>query len=112
MPNNNRRDVHPVLLLCPGCCTIDDIPEWTPTVEMPTPLVGCNRCPPFMFPILPGSFKQLTSDAIRNHVCSGMVQGNWPGLGQAIVDAIHEGATEPPVPASWRQSWMRCGQAP
>ena len=91
---DNRRDVDPVLLLCPGCCTIKDIPPWTPTIEEPTPLVGCARCT-FMFPILPGNFRQLTCDAIRNHACSGIAQGDWQGLGQAIVDAIHEGAIGP-----------------
>jgi hypothetical protein len=91
---NNRRNVDPVLLLCPGCCTTDDIPPWTPTIEMPAPLAGCKRFT-FMFPILPGDYARLTSDAIRNHACSGAAQGNWPGLGQAIIDAIHEGAIGP-----------------
>jgi hypothetical protein len=77
------------LLLCPGCCTIDEIPEWMPTVEVLTPMVACSRCP-FMFPVLPGDFRQLTLDALRNHECKGMHQGDWPELGQAIVDAIHE----------------------
>lgn len=77
------------LLLCPGCCTIGDIPEWTPTPQVLTPLVACRRCP-FTFPVLPGDFRQLTLDALRNHECKGAHQGNWPGLGQAIVEAIHE----------------------
>jgi hypothetical protein len=25
------------LLLCPGCCTISDVPEWVPTAEVLTP---------------------------------------------------------------------------
>jgi hypothetical protein len=77
------------LLLCPGCCVIDDIPEWVPTAKVLTPLVACNRCP-FTFPILPGDFRQLTLDAMHNHQCIGMYQGNWPELGQAIVGAIHD----------------------
>jgi hypothetical protein len=68
---NNRGNAYAALLLCPGCCTIDDIPQWKPTAEVVTPLVGCKRCP-FMFPILPASFRQLTCDAMRNHECSGM----------------------------------------
>jgi hypothetical protein len=78
-----------LLLLCPGCCTTGDIPQWTPTPEVLTPLVACTRCP-FKFPVLPGDFRQLTLDAMHNHQCSGVHQGNWPELGQAIVDAIHE----------------------
>jgi hypothetical protein len=77
------------LLLCPGCCTISDIPEWVPTPEVLTPLVACSRCP-FTFPVLPGDFRQLTLDAMHNHQCGAMYQGNWPELGQAIVEAIHE----------------------
>ena len=77
------------LLLCPGCCSIDNIPEWMPTAEVLTPMVACSRCP-FMFPVLPGDFRQLTLDALRNHECKGVHQGNWPDLGQAIADAIHE----------------------
>jgi hypothetical protein len=77
------------LVLCPGCCAVDDIPEWTPTAQVLTPLVACSRCP-FMFPVLPGEFRQLTLDVMHNHECNGIHQGNWPDLGQAIVDAIHE----------------------
>jgi hypothetical protein len=43
-----------------------------------------------MFPVLPADFRQLTLDAMQNHECKGIHQGNWPDLGQAIVDAIHE----------------------
>jgi hypothetical protein len=78
-----------LLPLCPGCCTIGDIPEWTPTPEVLTPLVACKRCL-FTFPVLPGDFRQLTLDAMRNHECQGVHQGNWPELGQAIVGAIHD----------------------
>jgi hypothetical protein len=77
------------LLLCPGCCTIDDIPEWAPTAQVLTPMVACSRCP-FMFPVLPADFRQLALDALRNHECKGVHQGNWPGLGQAVVNAIHD----------------------
>jgi hypothetical protein len=52
-------------------------------------MVACSRFP-FMFPVLPGDFRQLTLDALRHHECKGVYQGDWPELGQAIVDAIHE----------------------
>ena len=77
--------------LCPGCCTIDDIPEFTPSAEVLTPLVGCTRCG-FRFPILPDGFKQLTLDALHHHDCSGEQAGDWQAVGQAIVVAIHEHA--------------------
>ena len=77
--------------LCPGCCTIDDIPEFTPSTEVLTPLVECTRCG-FRFPILPDDFKQFTLDSLRNHDCSGAQAGDWHAVGQAIVDAIHEHA--------------------
>lgn len=77
------------LLLCPGCCTIEDIPQWQPTAQVATPLVSCKRCA-FTFPVLPGNFRQLTYDAMRNHECTGMYKGDWPSVSQAIVDAIHE----------------------
>jgi hypothetical protein len=79
----------PVAVLCPGCCTLDDIPQYTPSLEVLAPLVGCKRCG-FMFPILPAEFKQVTLDALHNHECWGRNQGNWPELGQAIAEAVHE----------------------
>jgi len=94
-----------LLLLCPGCCTIDDIPEWTPRPEVLTPLVTCTRCP-FTFPVLPGDFRQLTFDAMRNHECRGTHQGNWPELGQAIVGAIHEqGISTDEIAARLEGAW-------
>jgi hypothetical protein len=93
------------LVLCPGCCTIGDIPEWTPTKEVLTPLVACSRCL-FMFPVLPGEFRQLTLDAMHNHECSGVHQGAWPELGQAIVDAIHEqGISKEEFAARLEDTW-------
>jgi Zn ribbon nucleic-acid-binding protein len=77
--------------LCPGCCTIDDIPEFTPSAEVLTPLVECARCG-FRFPILPDGFKQFTLDSLHNHDCSGGEAGDWQAVGQAIVDSIRESA--------------------
>jgi hypothetical protein len=97
-----RAELH---LLCPGCCTIVDIPQWTPTPEVLTPLVACTRCP-FTFPVLPGDFRQLTFDAMRNHECRGAHQGNWTDLGQAIVGAIHEqGITSDEFAARLEGAW-------
>jgi len=84
----------PVAVLCPGCCTLDDIPRYTPSLEVLAPLVGCTRCG-FLFPILPADFKQVTLDALRNHQCCGRYRGNWPELGQAITEAIYEQKISP-----------------
>jgi Zn ribbon nucleic-acid-binding protein len=63
--------------LCPGCCVLGDIPEYTPSAEIRIPLVECTRCG-FRFPILPlGEPRVLTLHAMRNHDCSGEDQGNW-----------------------------------
>lgn len=75
--------------LCPGCCTLDDIPEFTPSAEVLTPLVECTRCD-FRFPVLPAGFKQFTLDALHHHDCSGDWAGDWQAVGQGIVDAIRE----------------------
>ena len=80
-----------VAKLCPGCCTIDDIPEFTPSADVLTPLVECTRCD-FRFPILPVGFNQFTLDALHHHDCSGEQAGDWQAVGQAIVKAIHEHA--------------------
>jgi hypothetical protein len=79
----------PIALLCPGCCTLDAIPKYTPSLEVLAPLVGCRRCG-FLFPILPAEFKQVTLDALHNHECRGRYRGNWPELGQAIAEAVQE----------------------
>jgi hypothetical protein len=53
--------------LCPGCCVLGDIPEYTPSAEIRIPLVECTRCG-FRFPILPlGEPRVLTLHAMRNH---------------------------------------------
>ena len=77
--------------LCPGCCTIDDIPMYKPSADVVTPLVECARCG-FRFPILPVGFRQVTLDSLHRHDCSIGRKENWDALGQAIVDAIREHA--------------------
>lgn len=77
--------------LCPGCCTIDDIPPYEPSVEVITPLVECSRCG-FRFPILPGEFSQLTLSAMHRHDCTLSDEGDWSAVGVAIVNAIREHA--------------------
>lgn len=82
------------VILCPGCCAIEDIPEWEPSVEVLSPLVECARCG-FRFPVLPGNYKQLTFDALHHHACTGVYKGNWPELGLAIVQGLHELGPDP-----------------
>jgi hypothetical protein len=77
--------------LCPGCCTLADIPEFEPSREVLTPLVECTRCG-FRFPILPGDYKQLTLDSMCHHDCTGQQVGDWEALGLAIVNGILEHA--------------------
>jgi hypothetical protein len=77
--------------LCPGCCTIDDIPPYEPSADVITPLVECSRCG-FRFPILPGEFSQFTLSAMHRHDCSLSDEGDWPAVGVAIVNAIREHA--------------------
>src|SRR5712691_3540207 len=41
-----------VPMLCPGCCTIEDIPDWEDwDADNLQPLVGCHRCG-FSFPVV------------------------------------------------------------
>jgi len=60
-----------VPMLCPGCCALDDIPDWPDRDASQLKIVvGCYRCG-FSFPVLPGEFKPLTLTAMHNHACSG-----------------------------------------
>ena len=81
----------PAAKLCPGCCAMEDIRacEATAGPRAFSPLVGCSRCA-FTFPILPGEFMQVTLDAMRNHDCHGIYRGNWPALGEGIIEGMHE----------------------
>jgi hypothetical protein len=74
-----------VPMLCPGCCTLDDIPDWT--AKDLKVVVGCHRCG-FSFPALPGEFKPMTLTAMRNHCCEGPDNGNWKAVGEAIIAQI------------------------
>ena len=98
-----------VPMLCPGCCTIDDIPDWDALVAAGKfqPLVGCHRCG-FTFPMLPEQFKALTLHAMHCHRCEapeGPERGNWHELGKAIIDGmagIGEYPEPPPFPPAPR----------
>ena len=74
-----------VPMLCPGCCTLDDIPDWT--AKDLKSVVGCRRCG-FSFPALPGEFKPVTLTAMRNHRREGPRNGNWKAVGEAIIAQI------------------------
>jgi hypothetical protein len=95
-----------VPMLCPGCCTLQDIPGWEHwNADNFQPLVGCHRCG-FTFPVLPAQFKGLTLHAMHSHRCEppkGPDRGNWAQLGKAIMDGITglgEYPDLPPFPAA------------
>ncbi len=79
-----------VPMLCPGCCTLQDIPDWPDhdAADLKT-VIGCHRCG-FTFPLLPGAFKSLTLDAMHNHRCEGPEAGNWDAVGKAITEQLGE----------------------
>jgi hypothetical protein len=80
----------PVLLLCPGCCTLDEILSCEIDPESLAPLAGCARCS-FTFPLLLDEFADLTLTAMRRHDCSVSEQPeNWAGVAAAITERIHE----------------------
>jgi Zn ribbon nucleic-acid-binding protein len=89
-----------VPMLCPSCCTLDEIPDWPESdADELAPVVGCRRCG-FSFPNLPGEFKGLTLHAIHNHRCEGADHGNWAGVGDAILKAMGGQGEYPELP-SW-----------
>jgi hypothetical protein len=80
----------PVLQLCPGCCTLDEILNCEVDPESLAPLVGCVRCS-FTFPLMPGTFADLTVEAMRRHACVASEKPeNWADVAQAITERIHE----------------------
>ena len=87
-----------VPMLCPGCCTLDDIPDWDDfDAHNFHPVAGCHRCG-FTFPVLPAQFKGLTLHALQNHPCEGPERGDWKALGKAIMDAIAGKGEYPELP--------------
>jgi Zn ribbon nucleic-acid-binding protein len=82
-------------MLCPGCCTLDDIPDWD--ADDFHPVIGCHRCG-FHFPNLPGQFKEITLHAMHDHHCEAPEKGDWPALGKAILDAMTEMGEWPELP--------------
>jgi hypothetical protein len=82
--------IPPVLQLCPGCCTLDEIHNCEVDPESIGPLVGCVRCS-FTFPLMPGTFADLTVDAMRRHACVASEEPeNWAGVAQIITERIRE----------------------
>ncbi|MGA8531530.1 MAG: hypothetical protein WB622_17555 [Acidobacteriaceae bacterium] len=79
-----------VPMLCPDCCTLDDIPDWPhDSTEDLKVIAACNRCG-FTFPILPGEFRGLTLHALHNHRCKGPDDGNWATVGKKIIARLGE----------------------
>ena len=86
-------------MLCPGCCTIESIPDWQDwDADNLQPLVGCHRCG-FTFPVLPAQFRGLTLHAMHNHRCEGPERGDWEALGKAILEGITGQGEYPELPA-------------
>jgi hypothetical protein len=83
-----------VPMLCPGCCKLDDIPDWAPDPGNLKILAGCHRCG-FTFPILPGDFRGLTLHALLNHRCKGPDDGHWDAVSKAIVGQLDELVRDP-----------------
>jgi hypothetical protein len=80
----------PELVLCPGCCTIDDVARHHVDPQALAPLVGCARCS-FTFPILPGEFADLTLEAMHRHRCHVSGGGdNYEGVAQEIIKRVNE----------------------
>ena len=82
-------------MLCPGCCTLDEIPDWA--ADDLKIVIGCHRCG-FCFPNLPDQFKRLTLNAMHGHRCEAPGEGDWPALGKAILDAITAKGEWPELP--------------
>jgi hypothetical protein len=80
----------PMLQLCPGCCTLDEILELEIDPKSLAPLVGCMRCS-FTFPLLPGESANVTMQAMRRHDCRvSKNPEDWAGVAEAITAHIHE----------------------
>ena len=75
----------PARMLCPSCCTIDDILAIEQaTVAGALPQVACARCA-FTFPVLPPEGADLTLIAMREHDCLiPGERGNWDAVGKEI----------------------------
>jgi hypothetical protein len=79
-----------VPMLCPGCCTLEDIPDWPRgSAGSLTVIAGCHRCG-FTFPILPGQFRGLTLHALCNHRCKGPDDGDWAAVGKMIIARLDD----------------------
>lgn len=99
------------LVLCPCCCTLEDLLAFERAHEADAPRVGgpplanCKRCG-FTFPVLPVEYRRLTLDAMRNHECRGTHDGNWAGIGEAIIEGIADlGLTQQELAEHLRRLW-------
>jgi hypothetical protein len=82
-------------MLCPGCCTLEDIPDWPrDSAEHLKIIAGCHRCG-FTFPILPGEFRGLTLHAMHSHRCKGPDDGDWNAVGEAIITRMGDLLRDP-----------------
>jgi hypothetical protein len=84
-----ERNAHE-LMLCPNCCTVDDILAYDCDPESIAPLAGCERCS-FTFPLLPGEWALLTLEAMHRHDCRvADPPENWTGVAQEIITRVRE----------------------
>jgi hypothetical protein len=80
----------PTLVLCPGCCTIDDILAFEYDPAGPSPQAACARCA-FAFPLFPSEAAQATLDAMRRHDCRMPGEPeNWTAVGKEIIRLMRE----------------------
>lgn len=85
-PDGNARK----LMLCPNCCTVDDILAHDFDPKSIAPLTGCKRCS-FTFPLLPGKFSLITLEAMHRHDCHvADSPENWAGVSQAMIMRLCE----------------------
>lgn len=81
-------DNAPELVLCPGCCTAEDISARPCDPQAAIPLAGCRRCS-FTFPILPAEYAELTVEAMHRHHCSvSRDPENYEGVAQVIIGRV------------------------
>lgn len=85
-PEENVRE----LMLCPNCCTVDDILAYDSDPKSIAPLARCERCS-FTFPLLPGEFALATLRAMHRHDCRVVdPPENWAGVAQVIITCVRE----------------------
>jgi hypothetical protein len=104
----------PIRILCPCCCTIDDI-----LAIKPPPAAGalsqavCARCA-FTFPVLPPEVADLTLTAMREHDCLVPGErGNWDAVGREINGQVRlKGFSQEDLSRRFREQQAEPGDDP